>query len=88
MSRNDTLTAPAEVLIRHAWDLYEQGPTDPNADTLRDAVWRLEEATDYGRTDQLPQLGREVVQALAVVTGDEVGEILDPMPGVAEWLSL
>lgn len=88
MSRNDTLTAPAESLIRHAWDLWEQEPADPHADTLRSAVWALEESTDYGRSDQLPQLAREVVQALVLATGDEVDELLAPMPEVADWLGL
>ena len=77
-----------ETLITHAWDIWQQEPTDPNADLLRDAVWRLEEATDNNLTDRLPQLGREVVQTLALVTGDEVSELLAPMSGVADWLGL
>lgn len=78
----------AETLIRHAWDLYDQEPADPYADALRTAVWELEEAFDHGRTDALPQLGREVVQALTLTTGDEIDELLAPMPGVAAWLGL
>lgn len=78
---------PAETLIRHAWDLYEQEPTAPYADALRAAVWGLEEAVDHG-ADDLPRLGREVVQALTLATGDEVDELLTPMPGVAAWLGL
>lgn len=76
-----------ETLIRAAWDLYEQEPTGPYADSLRSAVWQLEEATDCGRTN-LSRLGREVVQALTLATGDEVDELLTPMPGVAAWLGL
>ncbi len=87
MTDTTTLSAP-ETLIRAAWDLYEQEPTGPYADSLRSAVWQLEEATDYGRTDALPRLGREVVQALTLATGDEVDELLAPMPGVAAWLGL
>ncbi|ATD70740.1 MULTISPECIES: hypothetical protein [Gordonia] len=81
-----TLSAP-ETLIRHAWDLYEQEPTGPYAEPLRTAVWELEEAVDHG-SDDLPRLGREVVQALTLATGDEVDELLTPMPGVAAWLGL
>lgn len=87
MTDTTTLSAP-ETLIRAAWDLYEQEPDAPYADALRAAVWELEEATDYGRTDALPRLGREVVQALTLATGDEVDELLAPMPGVAAWLGL
>ncbi|UOG22146.1 hypothetical protein MTX80_03410 [Gordonia amicalis] len=83
-----TTFSATETLIRHAWDLYDQEPTAPYADSLRTAVWQLEEAVDYGRTDALPQLGREVVQALTLATGDEVDELLTPMPGVAAWLGL
>lgn len=83
-----TACPPAETLIRHAWDLHEQEPTAPYAASLRIALWELEEAIDYGRTDALPRLGREVVQALTLATGDEVDELLTPMPGVAAWLGL
>ncbi|MCZ4577506.1 hypothetical protein O4158_00030 [Gordonia amicalis] len=84
----DTTTLSAtETLIRHAWDLYDQEPAAPHADSLRTAVWHLEEAVDYG-SEALPQRGREVVQALTLATGDEVDELLAPMPGVAAWLGL
>lgn len=77
----------AETLIRYAWGLYEEEPTANYADSLRTAVWQLEEAVDYG-SDALPQRGREVVQALTFATGDDVDELLAPMPGVAAWLGL
>ncbi|RPA12619.1 hypothetical protein [Gordonia sp. OPL2] len=79
------MTAAAETLVTHAWDLWEQEPEADHADLLRDAVWRLEEATDLGH-DDVPKLAREVVYALTLCTGDERDEILAPMPGVASWL--
>lgn len=79
--------APAETLIRHAWDLYEQGTECDQADNLRRAVWQLEEAVDYDH-DDVEQLARRVVQALSIATGDEVDDLLAPMPAVATWLEL
>ncbi|KAF0967818.1 MULTISPECIES: hypothetical protein [Gordonia] len=80
-------TVPAETLIRHAWDLYEQDTECDGADSLRHAVWQLEEAVDYDR-DDIEQLARRVVQALSIATGDEVDDLLAPMPAVATWLGL
>ncbi|ATD69192.1 MULTISPECIES: hypothetical protein [Gordonia] len=78
-------TAPVETLIRHGWDVWEQGATtDYYADRLRDAVWELEEAVDHQRPG-VDLLARRVVQALTIATGDEV---LAPMPAVAAWLGL
>ncbi|MBR7194086.1 hypothetical protein [Gordonia sp. SCSIO 19800] len=78
-------TVPAETLIRHAWDLYEQDPECDGADSLRHAVWQLEEAVDYDR-DDVEQLARCVVQSLSIATSDEVDDLLAPMPSVATWL--
>ncbi|UKO91068.1 hypothetical protein IHQ52_19000 [Gordonia amicalis] len=80
-------TVSAETLIRHAWDLYEQDTECDHAANLREAVWRLEEAVDYDRGD-VEQLARRVVQALCIATGDEVDDLLAPMPAVATWLGL
>lgn len=81
-------TEPVETLIRHGWDVWEQGATtDYYADRLRDAVWELEEAVDYQRPG-VELLARRVVQALTIATGDEVDEVLAPMPAVAVWLEL
>ncbi|UPG68796.1 hypothetical protein [Gordonia hongkongensis] len=78
-------TVPAETLIRHAWGLYEQDTECDYAANLREAVWRLEEAVDYGH-DDVEALARRVIQALSVATGEEVGDILSPTPSVAAWL--
>lgn len=78
-------TVSAETLIRHAWDLYEKDTECDHAANLREAVWRLEEAVDYDR-DDVEQLARRVVQALSIATGDEVDDLLAPMPAVATWL--
>ena len=78
-------TQPAETLIRHAWGLYEQDTECDHAANLREAVWQLEEAVDYDR-DDVEQLARRVVQALSIATGDEVDDLLAPMPAVATWL--
>lgn len=75
----------AETLVRHAWDAHEQDTGCAYADHLRDAVWQLEEAVDYGRAD-VEQLARRVVQALSIATGDEVDDLIAPMPAVATWL--
>ncbi|MDH3026408.1 hypothetical protein QEN35_18800 [Gordonia alkanivorans] len=79
---------PAETLIRQAWDIYEQDRQCERADDLRAAVWALEESVDYGRATNVEALARRVVRELTTVTGDEVDEILAPMPTVAEWLGL
>lgn len=85
---NDELKPePVENLIRHAWDLYEQDPECDGADNLRHALWQLEEAVDYDH-DDVEHLGRSVVQALSIATGDEVDDLLAPMPAVATWLGL
>ncbi len=80
-------TVPAEILIRNAWDLYEQDTECDHAEQLRHAVWQLEESVDCGR-DDVERLARRVVQALSIATGDELGELLAPMPSVAAWLGL
>ncbi len=61
-------TEPAELLIRHAWDLYEQDTECDHAAELRHAVWQLEEAVDYDH-DDVTRLARRVVQALSTATG-------------------
>ncbi len=48
-------------------------------------MWQLEEAVDYDH-DDVEQLARRVVQALSTATGDEVDDLLIPMPAVASWL--
>jgi len=80
-------TIPAETLIRHAWDLYENDTECDYAANLREAVWQLEEAVDYGH-DDVEHLARRVVRALSIATGDEVDDLLAPMPAVATWLGL
>lgn len=80
-------TVPAETLIRHAWDLYEQDAECDYAANLREAVWQFEEAVDYEH-DDVEQLAHRVVQALSIATGDEVDDLLAPMPGVSAWLGL
>ncbi|EON31984.1 hypothetical protein GTC6_15279 [Gordonia terrae C-6] len=81
------MSAPVETLITHAWDLYDQHPTCEYAANLRADVWALEESTDYA-TDSVKALARQVVHTLAIATGDEIHEILAPMPSVAAWLGL
>ncbi|MCZ4538397.1 hypothetical protein O4159_23670 [Gordonia terrae] len=78
-------TIPAETLIRHAWDLYENDTECDHAANLREAVWQLEDAVDYDH-DDVEQLARRVVQALSIATGEEVDDLLAPMPAVATWL--
>lgn len=80
-------TEPVETLIRHGWDLYEQDSECDHAEQLRIALWQLEEAVDYGH-DDVQRFARRVVQALTIATGDEVDEVLAPMPVVAVWLEL
>lgn len=78
---------PAETLIRHAWDLYERDSECDGADSLRHAVWQLEEAVDYDH-DDVERLARRVVQALSNATGEEVDDIMSPIGDVAAWLGL
>ncbi|AZZ81681.1 hypothetical protein C5O27_11860 [Gordonia alkanivorans] len=86
MARMTPITPePVETLIRHAWDLYEQDSECDHAAHLRQAVWQLEEAVDYGH-DDVEARARRVIQALSVATGEEVGDILSPTPSVAAWL--
>lgn len=80
-------TEPAELLIRQAWDLYEQDTQCDYAAELRRAVWQLEEAVDYDH-DDVEQLARRVVHALSTATGEEVDDILSPIGDVAAWLGL
>ncbi|MCR8896519.1 hypothetical protein NWF34_06050 [Gordonia sp. GONU] len=80
-------TEPVETLIRHGWDVYEQDTECSHAEQLRIALWQLEEAVDYQRPG-VELLARRVVQALTIATGDEVDEVLAPMPAVAVWLEL
>lgn len=80
-------TIPAETLIRRAWDLYEQDTECDGADSLRHAVWQLEEAVDYDH-DDVERLARRVVQALSNATGEEVDDIMSPIGDVAAWLGL
>ena len=80
-------TEPAELLIRQAWDLYEQDTQCDHAAELRHAVWQLEEAVDYDH-DDVEQLARRVIQTLSTATGEEVDDILSPIADVATWLGL
>ncbi|WGJ86084.1 hypothetical protein [Gordonia sp. SMJS1] len=86
MNRASSIS-PAETLIGHAWDLYEQDTECDHATAVRHAVWQLEEAVDYDH-DDVERRARRVVQALSIATGEEVDDIVSPIGDVAAWLGL